>query len=60
MKKFLEITEAEKCAIGVHWKAGLGRTGTLIAWYAIKNYKISASSMIAWLRIWRPGSVLGP
>ena len=44
----------------MHCKAGLGRTATMICCYAMKNYKIPAVAMIAWNRICRPGSVLGP
>ena len=32
----------------------------MIACYAIKHYKIPATAMIAWTRICRPGSILGP
>jgi len=37
----------------------LGRTGTLIAAFGIKNYKIPAKVMIAWVRMARPGSIVG-
>ncbi len=40
--------------------AGLGRTGTLIGAYLMKHYKFTAAEAIAWLRICRPGSVIGP
>ena len=42
------------------WKAGLGRTGTLIALYLMKHKAFTARESIAWLRICRPGSVIGP
>ena len=32
----------------------------MIACYGMKNYKITAAAMIAWVRICRPGSILGP
>jgi len=40
--------------------AGLGRTGTLIACFIMKHYKFTAEEAIAWIRICRPGSVIGP
>lgn len=39
--------------------AGLGRTGTLIGCYMMKHYHFTAQEAIAWIRICRPGSVLG-
>lgn len=44
----------------MHCKAGLGRTGTLIACYAMKHYYFPAADFIGWIRICRPGSILGP
>lgn len=41
-------------------KAGLGRTGTLIGAYLIWKYGFTASEAIAFMRIVRPGSVVGP
>ena len=44
----------------ISYIAGLGRTGTLIALYMMKHYKFTAAESIAWIRICRPGSVIGP
>lgn len=60
LQSFLQICESEKGAFAVHCKAGLGRTGTNIAAYMIKHYNYSAKETIAWCRICRPGSVVGP
>ena len=46
--------------LAVHCKAGLGRTGTLIGCYAMKHFKFPATFFIGWIRIARPGSILGP
>lgn len=46
-------------ALAVHCKAGLGRTGVLICAYLIKHYGFSAEEAIGYIRVCRPGSVIG-
>lgn len=58
-QKFIQIAEKEPC-LAVHCKAGLGRTGSMIALYVMKHYRFPADAFIGWIRICRPGSVLGP
>ena len=41
-------------------QAGLGRTGTLIALYLMKHHSFTALEAMGWLRLVRPGSVIGP
>lgn len=47
-------------AIAVHCKAGLGRTGVLIGSYLAYKHGFSASESIGFMRIMRPGCVVGP
>jgi len=58
--RFLHVAENQENAVAVHCKAGLGRTATLIGLYAMKHYGISALEFIGWVRLARPGSILGP
>lgn len=60
VNKFLHITESEQGPVAVHCKAGLGRTGTLIGLYAMKHLRFPARDFIGWIRLCRPGSILGP
>lgn len=46
--------------IAVHCKAGLGRTGVLIGAYLIYKYGFTASEAIGFMRLMRPGCVVGP
>jgi len=59
LQKFLTICEESPGAIAVHCKAGLGRTGSLIGCYMMKHWKWTAMETIAWLRVCRPGSIIG-
>lgn len=59
------IAEADRMihegrALAVHCKAGLGRTGVLIGAYLIWKYQFTASEVIGYMRIMRPGCVVGP
>jgi protein-tyrosine phosphatase len=58
VEAFEQVPEGK--AFAVHCKAGLGRTGTCIGAYIMKHYRFTASEVIAWMRMCRPGMVIGP
>ena len=62
LNHFLEVCESRPLgqAIAVHCKAGLGRTGTCIGAYAMKHWGFTAAEVIGWMRVARPGTVIGP
>jgi cell division cycle 14 len=60
LQRFLATAEATPGAIAVHCKAGLGRTGSCIGAYLMKHYRLTAREVIGWMRVCRPGSVIGP
>ncbi|THH00405.1 hypothetical protein EW026_g2120 [Hermanssonia centrifuga] len=63
VRKFIDMADniiESGGVVAVHCKAGLGRTGTLIGAYLTWKYGFTASEAIAFMRIVRPGSVVGP
>ena len=58
--KFLRVLEAVPGPVAVHSSASLGRVGTLAALYLMRAHGFAAREAIAWLRLVRPGSVVGP
>jgi len=55
----ISIIETEKGAVAIHCKGGIGRTGTVIACYLMKHFNFDAHEAVAWIRVCRPGSVMG-
>ena len=60
MRRFLSTVESEPGAVAVHCKAGLGRTGVLACCYMCKHFGFTAEEAIGYIRVCRPGSVIGP
>jgi protein-tyrosine phosphatase len=60
LRQFIQRCEETRGAVAVHCKAGLGRTGCCIGCYMMKHFRFTAEETIGWLRIVRPGSIIGP
>ncbi|ODQ46738.1 hypothetical protein PICMEDRAFT_16569 [Pichia membranifaciens NRRL Y-2026] len=63
VQKFIGASEtviSKGGKVAVHCKAGLGRTGCLIGAYLIYTHGFTANECIAYMRMIRPGMVVGP
>lgn len=63
VKDFIGVSEGiikSGGKIAVHCKAGLGRTGCLIGAHLIYTHGFTANECIAYMRMIRPGMVVGP
>ncbi|EKX31483.1 hypothetical protein GUITHDRAFT_122332 [Guillardia theta CCMP2712] len=59
LHRFLQAVELADGLVAVHCDNGLGRTGTMIAAYLIAFRGFTAREAIGWMRLARPGSVIG-
>ncbi|KIR94912.1 cell division cycle 14 [Cryptococcus deuterogattii CBS 10090] len=64
VREFIRLAEHtienKRQKVAVHCKAGLGRTGVLIGAYLVYKYQFTAQEAIGFMRIVRPGMVVGP
>jgi cell division cycle 14 len=59
VEEFFRIVDEAEGVVAVHCLAGLGRTGTLAGLHLMRSWGFTAREAMGWLRIMRPGSVIG-
>lgn len=60
VEKFVKLIKTTgNDIIAIHCKAGLGRTGILVCIYLMLTFKINARQAIAFIRMYRSGSIMG-
>eukprot|EP00960_Hanusia_phi_P039287 753837-Hanusia_phi.AAC.6 len=57
--RFIQIVERASGLVAVHCDNGLGLTGTIIGTCLMAIHDFTAREAIGWMRVMRPGSVLG-
>ncbi len=60
IQRFLDIVDRAPGKVAVHCLAGLGRTGTLIGLWLMTRHGFKADECMGYLRVMRPGCVIGP
>ena len=57
--RFFRAVDAARGSVAIHGRDSLGRAGTLAALHLMRTHAFGAREAIAWLRMMRPGAVLG-
>jgi cell division cycle 14 len=57
--RFFRVMDGARGLVAIHGRESLGRAGTLAALHMMRSHGFGAREAMAWLRVMRPGSVLG-
>ena len=57
--RFFRAVDEARGLVAIHGRESLGRAGTLAALHLMRSHGFGARDAIAWLRVMRPGVVLG-